>query len=107
MVRFLNVENRPLQLKTSLPKNAQGHWSLQFLFQPNLCFVNCWEQAGSVCLRQYQQAIALIDRDENRQLVEEVLAGSFLDDVPARLIGDKAEDSDQLGASCLKSTKSN
>jgi transposase len=28
--------------------------------------------------------------------VEEVLAGSFLDELPARLIGDKAYDSDQL-----------
>src|SRR5271157_4296491 len=30
------------------------------------------------------------------QLVEEVLAGSFLDQLPARLIGDKAYDSDGL-----------
>lgn len=30
------------------------------------------------------------------QLVEEVLAGSFLDELPARLIGDKAYDSDAL-----------
>jgi transposase len=30
------------------------------------------------------------------QLVEEVLAGSFLDELPARLIGDKAYDSDRL-----------
>jgi transposase len=30
------------------------------------------------------------------QLVEEVLAGSFLDELPARLIGDKAYDSDPL-----------
>lgn len=30
------------------------------------------------------------------QLVEEVLAGSLLDELPARLIGDKAYDSDQL-----------
>ncbi len=30
------------------------------------------------------------------QLVEEVLAGSFLDELPARLIGDKAYDSDGL-----------
>jgi hypothetical protein len=30
------------------------------------------------------------------QLVEEVLAGSFLDELPARLIGDKAYDSDKL-----------
>lgn len=30
------------------------------------------------------------------QLVEEVLAGSFLDELPARLIGDKACDSDRL-----------
>ncbi|HEY1903915.1 MAG TPA: IS5 family transposase [Terracidiphilus sp.] len=30
------------------------------------------------------------------QLVEEVLAGSFLDDLPTRLIGDKAYDSDSL-----------
>ena len=30
------------------------------------------------------------------QLVEEVLAGSFLDQLPARLIGDKAYDSDRL-----------
>jgi transposase len=30
------------------------------------------------------------------QLVEEVLAGSFLDQLPARLIGDKAYDSDPL-----------
>jgi transposase len=30
------------------------------------------------------------------QLVEEVLAGSFLDELPARLIGDKAYDSDSL-----------
>jgi hypothetical protein len=29
------------------------------------------------------------------QLVEDVLAGSFLDQLPARLIGDKAYDSDQ------------
>ena len=29
------------------------------------------------------------------QLVEEVLAGSFLDELPARLIGDKAYDSDR------------
>jgi hypothetical protein len=28
--------------------------------------------------------------------VEEVLAGSFLDELPARLIGDKAYDSDRL-----------
>jgi hypothetical protein len=32
------------------------------------------------------------------QLVEEVLAGSFLDELPARLIGDKAYDSDPLDA---------
>jgi transposase len=32
------------------------------------------------------------------QLVEEVLAGSFLDQLPARLIGDKAYDSDGLDA---------
>jgi transposase len=32
------------------------------------------------------------------QLVEQVLAGSFLDELPARLIGDKAYDSDQLDA---------
>ena len=30
------------------------------------------------------------------QLIEEVLAGSFLDKLPARLIGDKAYDSDRL-----------
>jgi transposase len=30
------------------------------------------------------------------KLVEEVLAGSFLDDLPARLIGDRAYDSDPL-----------
>lgn len=30
------------------------------------------------------------------QLVEETLAGSFLDELPARLIGDKAYDSDRL-----------
>ena len=30
------------------------------------------------------------------QLVEEALAGSFLDELPARLIGDKAYDSDPL-----------
>src|SRR5271169_1787147 len=30
------------------------------------------------------------------QLVEEVLAGSFLDELPTRLIGDKAYDSDRL-----------
>jgi transposase len=30
------------------------------------------------------------------ELVEEVLAGSFLDDLPAELIGDKAYDSDKL-----------
>ena len=30
------------------------------------------------------------------QLVEQVLAGSFLNELPARLIGDKAYDSDQL-----------
>jgi hypothetical protein len=30
------------------------------------------------------------------KLVEEVLAGSFLDQLPARLIGDKAYDSDKL-----------
>jgi transposase len=30
------------------------------------------------------------------QLVEEVLAGSFLEELPARLIGDKAYDSDRL-----------
>ncbi|SFS21256.1 Transposase DDE domain-containing protein [Granulicella pectinivorans] len=30
------------------------------------------------------------------QLVEEVLAGSFLDELPARMIGDKAYDSDRL-----------
>jgi transposase len=30
------------------------------------------------------------------QLVEQVLAGSFLDELPARLIGDKAYDSDGL-----------
>ena len=30
------------------------------------------------------------------QLVEEVLAGSFLDELPARLVGDKAYDSDAL-----------
>ena len=30
------------------------------------------------------------------QLVEEVLAGSFLDELPARLIGDRAYDSDPL-----------
>jgi transposase len=30
------------------------------------------------------------------KLVEEVLAGSFLDELPARLIGDKAYDSDPL-----------
>src|SRR5208337_4461742 len=30
------------------------------------------------------------------QLVEQVLAGSFLDQLPARLIGDKAYDSDTL-----------
>lgn len=30
------------------------------------------------------------------QLVEYVLAGSFLDELPARLIGDKAYDSDKL-----------
>jgi hypothetical protein len=30
------------------------------------------------------------------KLVEEVLAGSFLDDLPARLIGDKAYESDKL-----------
>ena len=30
------------------------------------------------------------------QLVEEVLAGSFLDELPSRLIGDKAYDSDAL-----------
>lgn len=30
------------------------------------------------------------------QLIEEVLAGSFLDQLPARLIGDKAYDSDRL-----------
>ncbi len=30
------------------------------------------------------------------QLVEQVLAGSFLDELPARLIGDKAYDSDKL-----------
>lgn len=30
------------------------------------------------------------------QLIEEVLAGSFLDELPARLIGDKAYDSDRL-----------
>jgi transposase len=30
------------------------------------------------------------------QLVEEVLAGSFLDELPARLIGDRAYDSDAL-----------
>jgi hypothetical protein len=32
------------------------------------------------------------------QLVEEVLAGSFLDELPARLIGDQAYDSDPLDA---------
>lgn len=32
------------------------------------------------------------------QLVEEVLAGSFLDELPARLTGDKAYDSDPLDA---------
>jgi transposase len=32
------------------------------------------------------------------QLVEEVLAGSFLDELPARLIGDKDYDSDPLDA---------
>jgi len=32
------------------------------------------------------------------QLVEEVLAGSFLDELPARLIGDKACDSEPLDA---------
>jgi transposase len=32
------------------------------------------------------------------QLVEQVLAGSFLDQLPARLIGDKAYDSDPLDA---------
>jgi hypothetical protein len=30
------------------------------------------------------------------KLVEEVLAGSFLDELPERLIGDKAYDSDKL-----------
>ncbi len=30
------------------------------------------------------------------QLVEEVLAGSFLDELPARLVGDRAYDSDPL-----------
>jgi len=30
------------------------------------------------------------------QLVEQVLAGSFLDELPARLVGDKAYDSDKL-----------
>src|SRR5271167_2152986 len=36
------------------------------------------------------------------QLVEEVLAGSFLDQLPARLIGDKAYDSDPLDAKLTK-----
>jgi hypothetical protein len=36
------------------------------------------------------------------QLVEEVLAGSFLDELPARLIGDKACDSDPLDAKLVE-----
>jgi transposase len=35
-------------------------------------------------------------------LVEEVLAGSFLDELPAKLIGDKAYDSDGLDAQLEK-----
>jgi transposase len=40
------------------------------------------------------------------QLVEEALAGSFLDEFPARLVGDRAYDSDSLTRSSQKNTAS-
>ena len=38
------------------------------------------------------------------RLVEEVLAGSFLDQLPARLIGDKAYDSDKHGMDAIRNS---
>jgi transposase len=45
----------------------------------------------------FQEARTKLGKSSNEcQLAEEVLAGSFLDELPARLIGDKANDSDRL-----------
>jgi len=48
--------------------------------------------------------LSKVPSPDETQLVEEVLAGSFLEELPARVIGDKAYDSDALDRDGGKST---